>query len=256
MSWRWLLWLLPIYVVALIVFAPARLVLWFIPDAAPVELSAVQGSLWQGQSDLSYQNNGQTLNFYEVSWQLAPWQLLSGQVMLDVQLPARNVTAGSAQLQLGFDGAVQLNAELGGTIQQAISSYQLPVPVTVDGRWSLQLTDYQLADLSSSQWCNQLQGTLTTRGTALRLNQQWTELGPFQTELSCSAKNEIVATMKNDNTVGLSFTSVLAGNRQVPKLEVQGRVEPTAKTPRAIADMLVFMGKPDSSGAYPFRFKL
>lgn len=257
MSWRWLLWLIPVYLVGLIVFAPARLLLWFVPANSGVELSAVEGSLWQGQTNLSYKvSPQQNLVFNEVSWQLAPTALLSGKAVLDLQIPATNVVAGDARAELGWGGDVQISGEFGGNLQQAVVAYQLPVPVTVDGRWSLKLENFQLADLSSGLWCNQLLGQLDTRGTAVRINRQWTDLGTFATALSCTANNEIVATMKGNNSVGLSFETRLAGSYQRPQVVINGKLQPGVQTPRAIADVLVFLGRADATGAYPFKLQL
>lgn len=256
MSWRWLLWLIPVYLVGLVVFAPARLVLWFIPANADVELSAVQGTLWQGQATLSYNAAPQQLMFNDVRWQLAPWRLLSGTAAVDVQVPETNVVGGQGQVELGIGGEVKLAGEFGGNLQQAVVAYQLPVPVTLDGQWSLELENFQLTDLSSGEWCSQLIGKLTTRGTAIRLNQQWTDLGPFATALSCSANNEIVAKMEGNNSVGLSFETRLAGSHQAPQVFISGKLKPSVQTPRAVAEVLVFLGAPDASGAYPFNFKL
>ncbi|MGQ4276515.1 type II secretion system protein N [Pseudidiomarina sp. E22-M8] len=258
MSWRWLLWLIPVYLVGLVVFAPARLLLWFIPAHTGIELSAVQGSLWQGQANLSYAlaSQQQRLVFNDISWQLDPWRLLTGTAAVDVQLPSANVVAGDAHVALGLAGDIKLSGEFGGNLQQAVVAYQLPVPITLDGQWSLQLENFRLDDLSSGQWCSQLVGNMNTRGTAVRLNQQWTDLGPFATTLSCSSKNEIIATMAGNNSVGLSFDTRLAGSQQAPQVFISGKLQPSIQTPRAVTDVLVFLGTPDANGAYPFSFSL
>ena len=257
MSWRWALWLIPIYVIGLVVFAPARALLWFIPEQSGVNLSSVSGTLWQGQASVSAAVSPQvTANFQQVQWQLRPLALLSGKAQLDFNIPQANVVVGSGTATLGFGGSVQLQGEFSGNLQEAIQAYRLPVPVTLDGRWALSLTDYTLDDLASGQWCTQLQATANSRGTAVRFNNNWTDLGEFATTLSCSAQNEIIARMEGDNRLGLSFTTTVGGNQQAPRVRIQGALQPGLQTPREVSEMLVFLGRPDNSGAYRFNFTL
>jgi general secretion pathway protein N len=257
MSWRWLFWLIPIYLAGLVVFAPARALLWFIPAQSGIELSAVSGTLWQGQATVNAAvSPQQSVHFQNVQWQLQPWALFSGQAQLDFTLPEPNTVVGSGTAKLGFGGSVALQGEFGGNLQEAIQAYRLPVPVTVDGRWTLNVQDYQLKDLASSNWCDQLLANARSRGTAVRFNNRWSDLGEFETALSCSANNEIIAKMNNDNRLGLSFTTTVGGNQQAPQVRIQGALQPTLQTPREVSEMLVFLGRPDNSGAYRFNFTL
>lgn len=257
MSWRWLFWLIPIYLVGLVVFAPARALLWFVPEQSGVSLSAVSGTLWNGQATLSAPASPQvTVHLQQVEWQLEPLALLSGKAQLDFNIPQPNTVVGSGQATLGINGSVQLSGEFGGNLQEAIQAYRLPVPVTLDGRWALTVNDYRLNDLASGQWCTQLQATAQSRGTAIRFNNRWSDLGEFTTALSCSANAEIIAKMEGDNRLGLSFTSTVGGSAQAPQVRIQGALEPGLQTPREVTEMLVFLGRPDNSGAYRFNFTL
>lgn len=257
MSWRWLLWLLPIYFVGLVVFAPARALLWFVPEQSGISLSAVSGTLWNGQATLSAPANPQvTVHLQQVQWQLQPFALLTGKAQLNFNIPQPNTVNGSGEVTLGINGSVQLSGEFAGNLQEAIQAYRLPVPVTVDGRWALTISAYTLDDLASGQWCTKLQATAQSRGTAIRLNNRWSDLGEFKTALSCSANNEIIAKMEGDNRLGLSFTSTVGGTQQAPQVRIQGALEPNLQTPREVSEMLVFLGRPDNRGAYRFNFTL
>ncbi|RUO62590.1 type II secretion system protein N [Pseudidiomarina insulisalsae] len=257
MSWRWLLWLLPVYLIGLVVFAPARLLLWFIPAQSGIELSAISGTLWDGQASVSAPANQQlTLTFHQVQWQLQPWALFTGKAQLAFRVPSGNTVQGSGTATLGINGAVQLQGEFSGNLQEAIQTYQLPVPVTLNGDWSLNVQQFQLNDLADGHWCNELQARVVSRDTEVRFNQRWSDLGEFSTLLSCNAGNEIVADMAADNRLGLSFETVIGGTQQSPRIAISGSMRPTTQTPREVADMLVFLGRPDATGAYQFRFTL
>ncbi|WP_258807329.1 type II secretion system protein N [Pseudidiomarina sp. CB1] len=257
MSWRWLLWLIPVYLIGVVVFAPARAVLWFIPEQSGFSLSAVSGTLWNGEASISAAASPQvTVNLQNIQWQLKPLALVSGKALLDFTIPQSNTIAGQGTASVGLNGSVNLQGEFSGNLQEAIQAYRLPVPVTLDGRWALQLDNYALTDLASGQWCNQLQATAKSRGTAVRFNNRWSELGEFETALSCSAENEIVAKMEPNNRLGLSFTTTVGGNQQAPQVRIQGALKPGLQTPREVSEMLVFLGRPDNTGAYRFNFTL
>ena len=256
MKKRWLLWLLPVYVVGLVVFAPAQLLTWFMPAQAGVELSAVQGSLWDGQATVSYQTPQQQLQFQQVAWELTPSALFTGKVMLALDIPAVNTVSGKADVELSFGGALKVKGQFGGNLQQTISEYNIPALLTTDGRWDLTLANFELADLASGRWCDVLDAKVTSRSTAVRIQREWIELGDFATQLSCSANSEIIATMTPNNRLGLQFTTTLAGTQQQPQVRVQGQLRPTTQTPRQVADVLVFLGEPNANGAYPFNFTL
>lgn len=257
MSWRWLLGLIPVYLLGLVVLAPARALLWFVPEQSGVTLSAISGTLWNGQASVSADISPQvTAQFQQVQWQLRPWALLSGKAKLDFSIPQNNVVVGDGTVTLGANGSVQVQGQFNGNLQAAIQAYQLPVPVTLDGRWQLKLDDYRLDDLASAQWCNELQATASSRGTAVRFNNRWSDLGEFKTTLSCSSQAEIIATMQGDNRLGLSFTTTVGGNQQAPQIRIQGALQPGIETPREVSEMLVFLGRPDNSGAYRFSFTL
>ncbi|WP_411369089.1 type II secretion system protein N [Pseudidiomarina salilacus] len=256
MKKRWLLWLVPVYLVGLVVFAPAQLLTWFVPAQAGVELSAVQGSLWQGQANVSYQTPRQQLQFQQVGWNLTPSALLTGKVVLALEIPAVNTVSGNADVELSFAGALRVNGQFGGNLQQTISEYNIPALLTTDGRWDLAFDNYELADVANGRWCDALDADVTSRSTAVRIQREWIELGDFVTQLSCSTNSEIIARMSPNNRLGLEFTTTLAGTQQQPQVRIQGQLRPTTQTPRQVADVLIFLGEPNANGAYPFNFTL
>ena len=256
MKKRWLWWLVPVYLLGLVVFAPAQLLTWLVPAQSGVELTAVQGSLWQGQANVGYRMPQQQLQLQQVRWVLTPSALLTGKIALTLEIPTINTVSGTANVEVNLGGALKIDGQLGGQLQQTISEYNIPALLTTDGRWELRLNDYQLTDFASGRWCDALDAAAVSRSTAVRIQREWIELGDFSTQLSCSANNEIIATMTPNNRLGLQFTTTLAGDRQQPRVQVQGQLRPTTQTPRQVADVLVFLGEPNANGAYLFNFTL
>lgn len=257
MRLRWLWWLVPIYLIGLVVYAPASILNWFVPAGANVQLQNLSGTLWQGQGTVVVTLSAQRrLELQQVRWRLHPSALLTGEAALDVSIPAQNVIAGDLSTRVGIGGAATLQGQLRGDVASAIQTFNLPVPLTMAGDWQLRLTDFGIDDLNQGRWCNTLSGQLTMTATQTRINQRWLDLGGYKTELSCTAKQEISATLKADNSVGLSFNTLLAGTFQAPQVKVQGKLQPHVGTPREVTDVLIFLGEPDSRGAYPFSFTL
>jgi|SRR5690554_2923313 len=255
MSWRWLLWLIPLYLLALVVLAPARLLLLAVDEQRmPLQLSAVSGSLWQGTASVNTAlPTGGELQLNGVQWQVNPWALMTGRALLTLDIPASNVLFGHAQLDV-TSSTVQLNANLQGALQSAIQQLQLPVPITLAGNFELQIDDYQLHDWQSRKFCDTLSGQLTTRDTEMRLNQQWYPLGDYLTQLTCTAQNGIQAKIDDNNLVGLRLNALVNGNFAAPQVRVDGSLKPTLQTPKPVTDMLVFLGNPDAQGRYTFKW--
>lgn len=261
---RWLLILagLVLFVVALIAQAPAALVPWLIHKAGgqaaqQLQLSQVQGTLWQGQTHVQAQlPTGGQLQLHQLQWRLSPWRLVIGQVALEVDIPALagNELHGQLALQLGQQ-QVALQTHLQGAIQPLITQLKLPVPITLAGHLELHIDDYALGAFDGSQWCERLRGTAITRGTEMRINHEWHALGDFQTELSCTTdgnSNAVAFAITQGNALGLTAQAQVSGHWGAPQLAVTGSIVPNTSTPAPIRELLVFLGQPDAQGRYRF----
>ena len=275
MSWRWLLWLIPLYLVALVVMAPARLVFWFVgegggpgsaplsapgsgPGSAPlsssVKFSGVSGTLWQGEASIQAAlPTGGTLSLNNVTWQLSPWQLFTGEANVALKIPSSNYIYGKATITASSDEA-RIQANLKGAMQPAIQQLQLPVPITMAGDFELNIENYQVSDFQSGKFCDTLDGTFATSRTEMRLNHQWHPLGDYQTKLSCTQQNGINAIIDDNNLVGLRLNAQVNGRIASPQVSVSGSIKPTLQTPKPVTDVLVFLGKPDAQGRYNFKW--
>lgn len=257
MKLRWLWWLVPLYVIGLVVYAPASLLQWLLPAGSGISLSNLTGTLWQGQGSVTVVLAPQrSLQLEQVSWRLHPRALLRGQAALDVTIPAHNVLSGHLTTGLTVGGTAELNGRLSGQLDTAIRTFNLPVPLTMAGDWQLVIDNYHVDDLNQGRWCNQLAGKLTTTATQTRVNQRWLDLGDYATALSCTSNQEISAKLNADNSLGLSFNGLVAGTFQAPEVKLQGKLQPHVRTPREVTDVLIFLGEPDSRGAYPFSLTL
>lgn len=252
MSWRWLLWLIPLYLVALVALTPAAVIKW---GAVPgLHLTSTQGTLWRGSTSISADlPTGGTLHLQDVNWRLSPWQLFLGQADIALQIPSTNYIHGSATINASASKAT-ITANLQGAMQPAIQQLKLPVPITMAGNWELAVADYQVSDYQSGKICDSLDARFNARTTEMRINQQWHALGDYVSTLSCNEQNGITVKIDDNNLVGLRLNAQVNGRIDAPQVSLTGSMQPTLQTPKPITDLLVFLGKPDAQGRYNFKW--
>jgi len=243
--------------VALLMTAPGR-ALHLLPLPNGIAIYGVQGSLWQGEAglvSLELPDSPQPLQLHDVRWDLSGWALLTGQLKIDLELPPssingeQNIASGTLTLQAGRGGVAIKNADLSGDIERAVRTFNIPAPLTIAGRWETQIDDFSPA--GGQDLCRSMTAAATGRDIALQVNRQWHELDDYQVNLGCS-DGFMVATMDGRNMMGL----VLDARFNRASAELMGSLVPTANAPEAITELLVFVGKKDSAGKYPFQIKL
>ncbi len=74
---------LGLYLVFLVILAPAAWWLKLVPLPSQIQLGPVSGTLWQGQIQ-AVSLNGYVLQ--QVNWQLKPWALLTGKLALSLDI--------------------------------------------------------------------------------------------------------------------------------------------------------------------------
>ncbi len=77
LNWRWVLGAILLYVVLLVAYLPAAQVIHRLPLPANVSIIGVDGRIWQGSAE-RVQFNSTVIN--DVSWDVAAWSLLTGQL--------------------------------------------------------------------------------------------------------------------------------------------------------------------------------
>lgn len=242
---------------ALVVTAPARVV-HLLPLPNGIALYGVQGSLWQGETgqiSLELPDSQQPLRLHSVSWDVNPWLLLTGQLKIDLELPPssingeRNIASGYLTLQAGRGGVVIRDADLAGDIEQTVATFNIPAPLTIAGRWQTQVDHF--APAGGQDICRTMAANAEGRDIAIQVNRAWHELGDYQTVLSCDA-GFMVANMDGANMMGL----VLDARFNRRQAQLAGSLNPNNQVPEAITELLVFVGKKDNTGKYPFQIKL
>jgi general secretion pathway protein N len=259
MKFKWFLWLIPVYVVAFLAMAPASLISWGVSYFGGInapKLVQMEGSLWQGRiGTLQVVTRfGTQLELQQIDYQINPWALLIGRLDMQLQvaeLPA-NLIDGTVAIDARRGGIDGLSGVLRGDVGRAIVELNLPVPVPMQGQFRLDLAHYAYNDFSVRHWCDALQGTLQVSAAQVQLNNIWSALGDYQTQLACNERNGIGFVIDQPNIMGLALTGQLEG--RPPQVSFAGYLQPTLEAPRSITELLPFMGEPDAQGRYHFRW--
>jgi|SRR5690554_514674 len=236
-----------IYLIGLIAYLPARLVVALAPIPAQLEMHGVSGTLWQGRIDY-VQLEQRSLE--QIEWQLFPLALLGAQLAADVQITAtgNNPIDGSARIQAGFFGNLRVeNARFNAELGSLGAWLNIPHLVPLQGDVVLGVTEFQYGD----PVCTELNARAGVYEVKTRIGRQWHELGDFSMQLGCQEGWASVLVEPN-NSLGLSVNGKIAPSN----VDLGVTMQPNNTTPVPIRDLLRMVGEPDVNGKFSFRFRL
>lgn len=240
---RW--WLLAVYVIALVVMLPAKVIYW-LPLPAQVGVSQISGSLWQGQIG-RLQVQGVVLSNIQWDWQL--WQLVTGKAVFDVRVPPQNNSlAVNGRVSAGLNSVMAENLRASGDLGTLLQLANTRLPLQTQGNWSLTVDTFSVSNPSPQKWCNQLSGTAHGRNIQVLVNGAWQNLGDFPVGLGCSNTGTVELSMNGENSLGLA----LQGDINSHDITISGTVRPNPRTPEGLAQMFRYLGQPDAQGRYRF----
>ncbi len=120
-----------LYLVFLLLLAPAAWWLKLVALPPQVQLGPVSGTLWQGQIQ-AVSLNGYVLQ--QVNWQLKPWALFTGKLALSLdigQIRQTTLPYAKAQLAYGFSGLQLESSQLRLPVEPIIPLLKLRLPFQV-----------------------------------------------------------------------------------------------------------------------------
>ncbi|MCA1767808.1 MAG: type II secretion system protein N, partial [Idiomarina sp.] len=183
---RWIPWLVVVYLVAMLVMLPARVIYWFpLPDN--VRLSQVSGSLWQGTAG-QVAVDGIVLNNLSWNWQVS--SVFLGELVVDVDLPPQNNPfALNGRLLAGSTKVGAIDVKASGDVNALLQLVGTRLPLKTGGNWRLSLDTFVVTAPGPVRWCDELKGQAKGEQIRVLVNNQWQSLGDFPVELGCNASN-------------------------------------------------------------------
>ncbi|HAS61829.1 MAG TPA: general secretion pathway protein GspN [Vibrio sp.] len=236
------------FVVSAIVHLPIQAVLTHAPLPSQLKIAGASGSLWQGQVQ---QLQWQHYNLGQVSWQLQPMQLLTGNLQAKVRLGRGN------PWQLRARGVVGYGLQ-GAYVEKVIASMPatelmklappIPVPLDIAGQLELSIESLQYA----SPYCRAGKGNLVWNSDQIGTPLASLQVGPVSADLSCKESNIKVQGKQQSKQVTSEFSLDLQANRQY---SAKAWFSPQPELPTAFAEQLKWLPKPDNQGRYQFSYR-
>ncbi len=232
-----------IYLLFLLVTLPAAWLWQLAPKVPGVELKGISGTLWQGQAA---QMSAAGRQLEQVSWELHPAQLLTGQLAVSVRVQDPVVTA-QGDLQYGLSGLGAQDLRLNAPIPWLLGNTRLPLRTQLQGAVTLNLRELAQGD----PWCEALAGRAVVNGLDVRNQFGHYPIGDIAGNLSCQEGNAVLNLDAAENRIGIAGEARLLADKQV---KLAATIRETDGQSEDLRQALTFLGKPDSSGAYTLNY--
>nr|WP_136250864.1 type II secretion system protein N [Ningiella ruwaisensis] len=235
-AWQWIIFLVFAYLVFLVVHLPASYVAETVQKQSKgdIQMAGVSGTLFKGQA-LALDANGFIVN--NINWNLSPLSLfllkanidLQGGVLRSQEQPY--VKANAVLSLLSPEHFTLRNAEILLPAKSVLSQFPLPVAVTANGRFRVDIQHLEMAPQ-----CTELVGTGAWLNALVDTPQQPVDLGNFEANLKCEDGNLIVSIVE-PNSLQLSADILVdtQGN-----YEVNGQFKPSQDLPEVIQQASAF----------------
>ncbi len=249
-SFRYLFGAIGLYVLFLVVTAPAWLAVWALPKFGPfpIRVEDSRGSLWRGEfSGVSATlPTGQKVEFDRVQWRSQPWRLLRAELAAAVEFSGSQLQ-GKGVIGKGIIGGVKLRE-----VKASAPASLLPIAMPALEIWKPSGTlDVTTADFNYAGTGSAGKANITWKQAALALSPV-KPLGEYS-----------LAVDANDSGLNYQLTTIsgalqLEGKgrwaaNSAPTFLGSARAQPNYAV--QLADLLRLLGTPDSTGVVPLRYQ-
>ena len=239
------------YIIFIIATIPASVVINAIELPQGIALSKVSGSIWQTHIDkveIPTKNKQANIIINKVTANLAPMSLLTLNPSIKINFGGRLLDGPQGELTLTniFQKITVTNSNIQLAAHDIIQHLILPIEIQALGEVKLKLAQFALG----KPLCTTAHGEIVWQRAALTAFEQTIELDTLKADIHCQ-KGILAIKINPKNKLGLTFTTYIRSGTQISG---NGYLTPSATLPKAIHDVLPFLGKPDSKGRYHLRF--
>lgn len=182
-----------LYLVLLLITAPARLVLPYMPKNSGVQFDDISGTLWNGKlTKVVYRNQ---FHAKELTWKFDWLALATLKLKADIEFDNDpRILKGVGSVSYGMSGPVVSNVNVDMQAIALLPYLQLPVPVTPSGKLTLVIEN----GMPGKPYCNELDGYLVWRGAKVETPMGNIDLSSPNIDLSCR-DGDLVASLKQNS---------------------------------------------------------
>ena len=233
-----------LYLVFLVVNAPAVLLTKFAPIPDNVNLQGVTGTIWQTSVD---NINVAGVNVENIETSLSALSLLSlnPSIQFESKGGLSDSLTGQGELQLSGEQLTvsHLTAQLPANVM--VPFLNAPLPISAFGQVELHIEELTITGAQ----CSSASGKVIWQRAAISALEQTVELGDFNAQLTCY-KDTLSLAIAPDNKLGLTFDARLTHQGQIVG---NGYLKPGAQFPKTLNELLPFLGRKDGQGRYRLR---
>ena len=236
------------YLVFLIATLPAAVVLSQITLPKNINITGVTGSIW----DTSIvQVSVDNITIEQVNSKLSVLSLFTLAPSVSATFGNEFTVGpeGQFELTISQDKAKINNAKLFVNANDIAQQLTLAIPMTAQGNVELVLDNVEI-DLTKNKQCIAATGTASWVKAGVVAFEQDVKLGKLDANIGCE-KGALTVLISPKNDLGLTFTANLTLNG---KASGNGFLKPGANFPKALNNVLPFLGKQDNQGRYRLYF--
>ncbi|EKF9275739.1 type II secretion system protein N [Vibrio cholerae] len=229
---------------SVVVHLPAQVALSPLPLPEGLDLTGIEGTLWQGQAA---QVRWQGMNLGDLNWDLHLSALLLGQLEADIRFGRGSSTQlrGKGVVGIGLSGPYADDLLLSLPAAQAITWLPLPVPLMAQGQLEMAVKQYRFGE----PYCQQAEGSLAWSAAQLESPLGALQLGTVVSDFTCQ---ESVVTLKGGQKTAQVSSEFNLSLQPDNRYQAQAWFKPEAEFPESLKEQLSWLPQPDGQGRYPF----
>jgi general secretion pathway protein N len=243
--WKWVVLAISTYVILVIAYIPASHVVSYVQNSnpkLPVAIGQIEGTLWTGKVDKII-TQGIVMN--NLRWELSPWSLLLGKASIDlnggkIRESEQAYVKGNISVSLfNLQNISAHKLTLFLPARSVMAQVPLPVPVTADGRFRVNVEEFEFNNVCVSligkgSW---LKGTVSGPSGVI-------DFGNFDANLACE-EEQFAIQIQPANKLNLDAKVLLS---VAGKYKINGRFKPSDDMPKEVQQAANFFGAADNDG--------
>ncbi len=236
-----------LYILSLLLTAPASLITRFIPENSGVAINQISGTVWDGKIvGIDYRNQFQ---LKKITWKMDWLALLALKIKADVKFDnGRKVMSGIAAVSYGFSGVTVSDVDIDLKATELVSYLQLPIPITPSGKFNLLIEKATLG----APYCGELTGKLLWNNAVVDTPMGNVDLATPKVDLDC-VEGALFAVLEQDSeqlTTKVDISLKTGGNYQL-----QGTLIGHEKLEPSLLQAIGMLGPKLKTGETPLTFK-
>jgi len=235
------------FVIFLFAQIPATFGWQFVPADVKkqVQLSGIQGTIWNGSAATSYFNGQDT---GRMRWQLSPFTLLVGKLGVSFNLVGKSGTlSGDVIMNETELSASNIKSNLRASFFNPFIAKQLPLPVMLQGKINADLDSVYFERGKRIQFSGQI-----SWNNAEVQGMQNIPLGKVTLNADMTDTGSTIKIVNKDNPLDIKGDITLSQNGQY---DINIGLLNRDKSRKDLKEMLSFLGSADSSGRHHFKQK-